>query len=266
MHLLLVGCGHLGQTMLRRWLECAPKLHVTVIKPTPLGNDFLSDAVTWHDKLPTPWPKADIILYAVRPQQLSQVLPDYRDIAQGRTNISVAAGWTLAKFASFLGDVPLIRTMPNLPAQISQAITPAIANDVCDVTARHAAEYLFSMIGTLVWLEEETQMDAATALSGSGPAYVFLLAAAMRDAGISLGLSATLATDLCRATVQGAGNYLAQPGMDISTLYRSMLLPGGTTEAAMTRLLEADGMIALLQEAMRRAAAKAHEIGLRSPQ
>lgn len=263
MHLLLVGCGHLGQTMLRRWLACDPKLRVTVIKPTPLGVEFQQANIAWHVALPHDLSKPDAVLYAVRPQQLAQVLPDYRGIAQGRANISVAAGWTLAKFAPFLGNAPLIRTMPNLPAQIGQAITPAIANAACGTAERQLAEHLLGMIGQLVWLEQEAQMDAATALSGSGPAYVFLLAAAMREAGIKLGLSEDLATTLSRATVQGAGNYLAQPDMDIATLYRTMLLPGGITEAAMTRLLADDGMSALLAEAMRRAAEKAGEIGRR---
>lgn len=263
MHLLLVGCGHLGQTMLRRWLALDQELRFTIIKPTPLGEEFGHANIAWHATLPTGLSKPHAILYAVRPQQLAQVLPTYRDIAQDTTNISVAAGWSLAKFALFLGDAPLIRTMPNLPSQIGQGITPAIASAACDAAARQTAERLFGLLGQLAWLETEAQMDAATALSGSGPAYVFLLAAAMREAGIKLGLGAALATDLSRATVQGAGNYLAQPGMDIATLYRGMLLPGGTTEAAMTRLLADDGMTAMLQEAMRRAVEKAREIGLR---
>ncbi len=263
MHLLLVGCGHLGQTMLRRWLTQDKNLRFTIIKPSPLGDEFRHATITWHPALPDDLAKPDAILFAVRPQQLAQVLPAYRAIAQGVTNISVAAGWTLAKFAVFLGDAPLIRTMPNLPSQIGQGITPAIANATCGATARQAAEHLFGMLGQLAWLETEAQMDAATALSGSGPAYVFLLASAMRQAGIDLGLGAELATALSRATVQGAGNYLAEPSMDIATLYRTMLLPGGITEAAMTRLLAADGMTVLLQEAMRRGAAKAQEIGLK---
>lgn len=264
MHLLFVGCGHLGQTMLRRWLALDQNLTFSIVKPTPLGDEFHHANVACYTALPGDLAKPDVVLYAVRPQQLTQLLPAYRDIAQGTTNISVAAGWSLAKFATFLGDAPLIRTMPNLPAQIGQGITPAIANTACDAKKRQTAERLFGMLGQLAWLETEAQMDAATALSGSGPAYVFLLAAAMRDAGIKLGLGAALATDLSRATVQGASNYLAQPNMDIATLYRSMLLPGGTTEAAMTRLLADDGMSAMLQEAMRRAADKSREIGLKT--
>ncbi len=261
MHLLLVGCGHLGQTMLRRWLKQDPALHFTVIKPSPLGGEFATPRIAQHSTLPTALPPLDAIIFAVRPQQLTTVLPDYHGLAAATLNISVAAGWTLAKFVPYLGSAKLVRTMPNLPAQIGQGITPAFANAACTEQDRGLATRLFNMIGETVWLEAETQMDAATALSGSGPAYVFLLAAAMREAGIKLGLSPELATALSRATVQGAGNYLAQPETDIATLYRSMLLPGGTTEAAMTRLLAEDGLPVLLQEAMTRAAERAAVIG-----
>jgi pyrroline-5-carboxylate reductase len=261
MNLLLIGCGHLGQTMLRRWLAQDNTLHVTVIKPTPLDAEFITPRITWHNSLPADMPVPDVIIYAVRPQQLAAVLPLYKNLAQECLNISVAAGWGLAKFAALLGNAPLIRTMPNLPAQIGQAITPAIANAPCTSAHRVMAEHLFGMIGQLVWLDNESQMDAATALSGSGPAYVFYLAAAMREAGIQLGLSATLATNLARATVQGAGNYLAQPTFELARLYQTMLLPGGTTEAAFTRLLADDGMMQLMQETMQRAATRAAEIG-----
>jgi len=260
MHLLLVGCGHLGQTMLRRWLECDENLRVTIIKPTPL-NGFDDPRLTTHSSLPPDTGQPDVIIYAVRPQQLAAVLPAYRALAADALNISVAAGWSLAKFAVYLGNAALVRTMPNLPAQIGQAITPAIANAACSSTAKQQAEHLFNMIGKLVWLEDEAQMDAATALSGSGPAYVFLLASAMRAAGIQLGLSDTLATELTRTTVQGAANYLAQSQHDLATLYQTMLLPGGTTEAALTRLLASDGLPALMQEAMQLAAKRAGEIG-----
>ncbi|MBP7252544.1 MAG: pyrroline-5-carboxylate reductase [Alphaproteobacteria bacterium] len=261
MRLLLVGCGHLGQTMLRRWLVQNPDLNCTIIKPSPLPAEFTGKNLAWHTTLPADAPQPDIILYAVRPQQLADVLPAYRNLAVQALNISVAAGWPLAKFTPHLGAVRLVRTMPNLPAQIGQGVTPAIANAQCTAADRSTTNQLFSMIGRVVWLEAEQQMDAATALSGSGPAYVFYLAAAMREAGIALGLSAELASDLARATVQGAGNYLAEPDMDIATLYRAMLLPGGTTEAAFTRLLATDGLQPIILEAMQRAAARAAAIG-----
>jgi pyrroline-5-carboxylate reductase len=261
MRLLLVGCGHLGQTMLRRWLAQSPDLACTVIKPTPLPAEFAGKNLAWQATLSADTPQPDVILYAVRPQQLAAALPPYRDMAAQALNISVAAGWPMAKFTPHLGTVRLVRTMPNLPAQIGQGVTPAVANPHCTTADRVATEQLFGMIGRLVWLAAEPQMDAATALSGSGPAYVFYLAAAMRDAGIALGLSAELATDLARSTVQGAGNYLAQPDMDIATLYRTMLLPGGTTEAAFTRLLATDGLQPLILEAIQRAATRAEVIG-----
>lgn len=261
MRLLLVGCGHLGQTMLQRWLAESPALDCTIIKPTPLPPAFAGKRLAWHAALPAELPQPDVILYAVRPQQLLAVLPAYRALAASALNISVAAGWTLAKFTPHLGDVRLVRTMPNLPVQIGQGVTPAVANAACTAADRAATEQLFNRLGNLVWLESEQQMDAATALSGSGPAYVFYLAAAMREAGIALGLSPELATALARATVQGAGNYLAQPGQDIASLYRTMLLPGGTTEAAFTRLAAADGLQSLMTEAMQRAADRAAAIG-----
>lgn len=263
-HILLAGCGHLGQALLRRWLGADEKFKFTVIKPTSLPEEFSGNSrVVQHTRLPPELPPPGAIIYAVRPQQLPAVLPDYAALAAGCVNISVAAGWTIAKLARYLGAVAIIRTMPNVPAQIGQGITPMMANAACDGRARGLAEALFGAAGETLWLDDEAMLDPATALSGSGPAYVYLLTAAMEESGVKLGLTPAAAALLAQATVRGAANYMAQSGQSAEMLMRAMLLPGGTTEAAMQRLLADDGMKRLLHEAMQRASARAQEIGAR---
>ncbi|MEJ0063797.1 MAG: pyrroline-5-carboxylate reductase [Alphaproteobacteria bacterium] len=259
--IILVGCGHLGQAMLRRWLDHNEDYHFTVVKPSPLPDDLASHArVTWVAEPPNA-AEAAAIIYAVRPQQLAAILPAYRDLARTCPNISVAAGWTLKKLAQYLGDAAIIRTMPNLPAQIGLGVTAAVANDRCDQATKDLAENLLHATGEVAWLDDERQMDAVTALSGSGPAYAFLLAAAMEEAGIKLGLPQPVAGRLARQTVYGAAAYMVQGDQAADELWRAMQLPGGTTEAAFTRLLAADGMTPMILEAMQRAAACAAEIG-----
>ncbi|MGB4101760.1 MAG: pyrroline-5-carboxylate reductase [Alphaproteobacteria bacterium] len=262
MDILLVGCGHLGQALLRRWLEKIPGLNFTVIKPTPLPDDLGTQRhVRWLSALPPDLPQPQAIVYAIRPQIMADTLPAYRALAQRATNISVAAGWTIQKLAAQLGDGAIIRTMPNVPAQIGQGMTPMCANAACDPAARRIAEDLFRAAGTTVWMETESHMDIATAVSGSGPAYLYLLTAAMEAAGISHGLPPATAALLARTTARGAANYMEHSGQTAEALYKAMLLPGGTTEAALQRLLNDSGMPTIVGDAIALATARARQIG-----
>lgn len=262
MHVLLVGCGHLGQALLRRWLNENTDLHFTIIKPSPLPDDCaVSQRIVWHTALPDNLASPDVIIYAIRPQLMAETLPQYRVLAQRATNISVAAGWSTQKIALYIGDAAIIRTMPNVPAQIGQGMTPMVANATCDDGDRAIAEALFRAVGAFVWLDDEAQIDIATAVSGSGPAYVYLLAAVMTAVGTELGLPPDTAATLARATVRGAANYMVQSGETAETLYKAMLLPGGTTEAAMRRLLASDGLGTVMREAIIQAARRARQIG-----
>ena len=262
MHILLVGCGHLGQALLRRWLEKNPDLRFTVIKPTPLPDDLaVARHVTWHPALPGDLPQPQAIIYAIRPQIMAETLPTYRTLAQRATSISVAAGWTIQKLAARLGDGAIVRTMPNVPAQIGQGMTPMFANAACGDAGRRIAEELFRAAGIFVWLDEEKHIDIATAVSGSGPAYLYLLTAAMETAGTALGLPPATAALLARTTVRGAANYMVHSGQDAEALYKAMLLPGGTTEAAMHRLLNGYGINSAVSDAIVLATARAGQIG-----
>lgn len=262
MHVLLVGCGHLGQALLRRWLAENAALNFTIIKPSPLPDDLaISQRIVWHMTLPDNLASPDIIVYAIRPQLMAETLPQYRTLAQQATNISVAAGWSTQKIALHIGNAAIIRTMPNVPAQIGQGMTPMVANAACNIKNRAIAETLFRAVGAFVWLDDEAQIDIATAVSGSGPAYVYLLTAAMAAVGTELGLSPATATTLARATVRGAANYMAQSDQNAETLYKAMLLPGGTTEAAMRRLLAPNGLGAVMRDAITKATERARQIG-----
>jgi pyrroline-5-carboxylate reductase len=264
-NLLLVGCGHLGQALLRRWLAAGAEFNFTVIKPTPLPPEFSSPHLRWLQQPSQLETQPDVILYAVRPQQLSALLPAYQPWAAKALNIAVAAGWPMQRYAALLGeDCALIRTMPNLPAQIGQGVTPSIANAACSATHHQIAETLFTQVGQIFWLKDEAQMEAATALSGCGPAYLFLLAASMRQVGIELGLPDQLALDLTRGTLQGAGNYLAASVLDPETLCRNVQSPNGATAAAMTRLISDQGMLPMMRDGMKRAADRAKALAKES--
>lgn len=262
MDVLLVGCGHLGQALLRRWLEKIPGLNFSVIKPTPLPDDLAAHKqVRWHAALPGNLQQPQAIIYAIRPQIMTETLPAYRRLAQQATNISVAAGWTIQKLAARLGDGAIIRTMPNVPAQIGQGMTPMFANAACDAASRRIAEDLFRAAGLIAWLEIESHMDIATAVSGSGPAYLYLLTAAMEATGASLGLPPATAALLARTTVRGAANYMEHTGQNAEALYKAMQLPGGTTEAALHRLLNDMGLPKAIGDAITLATARAGQIG-----
>ena len=261
MHILLVGCGHLGQALLRRWLEENTDLHFTVIKPSPLPDDLaVAKRVTWHPTLPDNVAAPRAIIYAIRPQAMAELLPAYRALALPATNISVAAGWSTQKLAAYLGPGAIVRTMPNVPVQIGQGMTPMFANAACNAEDRRIAEDLFRAAGIFVWLDEEKHIDIATAVSGSGPAYLYLLTAAMAEVGTALGLPAATATLLARTTMRGAANYMVHTGQDAEALYKAMLLPGGTTEAAMHRLLAVNGIRSSISDAIICATARAGQI------
>ncbi len=176
--------------------------------------------------------------------------------------LSIAAGKPIAAFEQLLGGAPMVvRAMPNTPAAISQGITALVANNRVGAEHRALCERLLSAVGEVVWLDDESLMDAVTAVSGSGPAYVFLLIETLAAAAQNEGLAPELAEKLAIATVAGAGAYAAQSPVDPTRLREQVTSPGGTTQAALERLMGDGGLEALMAEAVRAAAARSRELG-----
>jgi len=259
--LLLVGCGKMGGAMLRGIVAARLASDIVVIEPSPPSLS----GVTWHaspDQL-NPAFTPDVVIIAVKPQMIAEALPPYARFANA-VFLSIAAGITLDKLATLLGNpkAAIIRTMPNLPASIGQGMTVAIANAYVTAAQRGLCDRLLCAIGQTAWGEDENLLDAVTALSGNGPAYVFALCEAMEKAGVELGLSPTLSAQLARHTIIGSGALLAATSDSAGDLRRAVTSPKGTTEAALTQLLGQGGLNELMHKAMTAALQRAKELAL----
>ena len=264
--ILLVGCGKMGGALLAGWIERGLKpAQVAVVEPDAAGAGAaraLGVAVAaGPDGLP-PGFSPDIVVIAVKPQAMDAILPAYRPLAQkGAAVLSIAAGRTIASFERVLGiGTAVLRAMPNTPAAVGRGITVVTANARADAAVRALAERLLAAVGTVEWVDDESLMDAVTAVSGSGPAYVFLLAECLAEAGRQAGLSADLAARLARATVAGSGELLHRAAETPETLRKNVTSPGGTTAAALGVLMAGDGLQPLLTRAIAAAAKRAREL------
>ncbi len=258
--LVLVGCGRMGSALLSGWLARGLRAGaVHVVDPAP--SDWLrGTGVSLGDDLPE---APAIVLVAVKPQMMQDALPRVAEFGGGGTLVlSVAAGTAISAYeAAFGPGTPVIRAMPNTPAAIGRGITALVGNAVADAPAMALAEGLLSAVGQTVRLEDEAQMDAVTALSGSGPAYVFHLIETMAAAGVAEGLSEAMALHLARATVAGAGALAEASDETPAQLRINVTSPGGTTAAALEVLMDAGhGFPALLPQAVAAAAARSREL------
>ncbi|MCC2112529.1 MAG: pyrroline-5-carboxylate reductase, partial [Hyphomicrobiales bacterium] len=199
---------------------------------------------------------------AVKPQMMAAVLPGLRHLASAATVVvSIAAGTTVNTLRAGLGpDVAVVRAMPNTPAQVGRGITAAYAMPEVTLAQRSVVARLLEAVGGIVWLDDEAEIDAVTAVSGSGPAYVFLLAECLAEAGVKAGLPADIAARLARDTVSGAGELLYQSDLDPATLRKNVTSPGGTTAAALEVLMGPDGLAELMQKAVAAAAGRSREL------
>jgi len=202
----------------------------------------------------------DVVVLAVKPQVMADVAPAYARFNTG-VFLSIAAGKKLAFFENLLGDVAIVRAMPNTPAAVQAGITVCVANARVDAARRAACQVLLESVGEVAWIEDEALMDAVTAVSGSGPAYVFLLAEVMAKAGVAAGLPEDLATKLARTTVWGAGQLLNQSPESSEQLRINVTSPGGTTAAALAVLMqEGQGFAELMTEAVAAATRRGKEL------
>src|SRR3954452_1462005 len=263
--IVLVGCGQMGSAMLRGWVRGNAASRFVVIEPAGAPGELADSSVTeWHrapedaaaDLAP------DAVVFAVKPQILDSLLPAYRGWVRPETLfLSIAAGKTIAGIARHLGDeAAIIRCMPNTPAAIGRAITVACPNPHVGREQRLLCERLLAAIGDSAWVEDEALMDAVTAVSGSGPAYVFLLIEALAAAGVRAGLPEELSLLLARATVAGAGELALVSSETPARLRENVTSPGGTTRAALDVLMAEPGLPELLARAVAAATARSREL------
>ena len=259
--LVLLGCGKMGSAMLAGWLKGGlPAGSVFVVDPNP--SDWLKgQGVHLNAGLPD---DPAIVLVAVKPQMMAEALPRLKPLGNGRTLfLSVAAGTRIAYYEHTLGaKTPIVRAMPNTPAAIGRGITAICGNAQASEAHLALSEALLSAVGQVVRLDGEHQMDAVTAVSGSGPAYVFHLIETLAAAGEAEGLPVDLAMTLAKATVAGAGALAEEAGEDPGQLRVNVTSPGGTTAAALAVLMdEGQGFPSLLKKAVHAAAERGKELG-----
>lgn len=265
--ILLVGCGKMGGALLAGWLDhgVASAL-ITVVEPAAEaaaaarerhGVRAVLDAAELDHRF-----SPGVVVVAVKPQVMDAVVPAYRHlVAPGTVFLSIAAGKSIGSFTRHLGgEAAIVRAMPNIPAAVGRGITVLCANPRVTADQRDACGSLLAAVGEVVWIDDEALIDAVTAVSGSGPAYVFFLIECLAQAGADAGLPPELATQLARATVCGAGELAVQSSEPASALRHSVTSPGGTTEAALDVLMADEGLPPLMRRAVAAAAKRSREL------
>lgn len=263
MKLLLVGCGKMGHALLSRWQERRLCSDIYVIEPHPVETGS-AIRVSAPENLPESF-LPDAVVFAVKPQALPDITAAYKRFAAHALFISIAAGKPVHFFESHLGaHASLVRAMPNTPAAIGEGMTVACANASVTDAQKNQAQELLSAVGDFVWVADEKLLDPVTALSGSGPAYVFLLIEVMTSAGIKLGLEPEMAARLARQTVIGSAALAKDSaGTSAAQLRENVTSPGGTTAAALAVLMRDEyGMQKLFDEALAAAAKRAEELSI----
>lgn len=262
---LLIGAGRMGGALLKGWVggDAGPVVAVDP-KPSAALRKLARKGVTVVpalDKRPAGKYRACVV--ALKPQVLKPEVASLIPVAQaGIPIVSIAAGVNTKFLQKALGkDARLVRAMPNTPGSIGAGITGLFAAKTATDKDRALAEKLLAALGQTVWVEKESQIDAVTAISGSGPAYVFALVEALAAAGIRLGLTADVAEKLARATVIGSGALLAADPKPAAELRRDVTSPHGTTEAALNVLLARSGLNSLMYQAAKAAKKRSVELG-----
>lgn len=264
--LVVIGCGNMGYAMLRGFLREAPDLVAHVVEPIDVLRERAAllgaKAVTGIAELPVGL-KPTLIVIAVKPNLVEAVLQDCAVLAEnGTIFLSVAAGVTTDTMARHLpGEVAIVRCMPNTPAAIGEGMLAVYAREGLAEASRQLVTTLLQASGAVAWLDRESDMDAVTAISGSGPAYVFHFIEALTSAGIALGLSPENASLLAKQTVKGAGRLAAEAIDDPGKLREQVTSPGGTTAAALRVFMTDDRTIRLVAEATRAACDRSIELG-----
>jgi pyrroline-5-carboxylate reductase len=260
--LLLVGCGRMGSAMLSGWREqgLAPSI---AVDPAPSATAFNGpdiSVVRDADAIPDGFNPAAVVL-AVKPQNAAATLPAYARFAANTVFLSIMAGRTLTGIGARLGaSASIVRAMPNTPAAVRQGVTVACPNAGVSTQQQALCDRLLQAIGKVAWIEDEALLDPVTAVSGSGPAYVFLLAELMQQAAIEQGIPPDLARLLARQTVAGSGALLAASSEDAAALRVAVTSPGGTTAEALSVLMDPDAWPIAVSQAIAAATRRSREL------
>src|SRR5271169_165982 len=260
--IVLAGAGKMGGALLSGWLAQGldPK-SVLVIEPHASDDirALAAKGVRLNPSVKDAGPAAAFVI-ALKPQAFREAAPGLKPyVAASTLVVSIMAGTTIASIAEICGG-SIVRAMPNTPAAIGRGITVAVAAKKVAPAQRATADALLRAIGSVEWVEDEALMDAVTAVSGSGPAYVFLLAEELARAGVAAGLPAELAAKLARETVAGSGELLHRSDLSSATLRQNVTSPGGTTAAALEVLMGAAGLQQLMTRAVAAATARSKEL------
>jgi pyrroline-5-carboxylate reductase len=262
-NLVLIGAGKMGGALLEGWIGLGvDPTCIAVIEPQPTAS---IEALSARGVRINPDPASicpDAIVIAVKPQIAPDIMPSVASLTSPSTVVvSIMAGRTIAFLAGALPrNVAIVRAMPNTPAAIGRGVTVAVPNFAVSAAQRQLADALLRATGAVEWIDDETLMDAVTAVSGSGPAYVFLLTESLARAGEKAGLPAGLAARLARATVAGSGELLHRSSVDAAALRQNVTSPGGTTAAALDVLTAPDGLDGLMERAIAAATRRGREL------
>ena len=260
--IVLAGAGKMGGAMLSGWLaQGLDASRAAVIEPHP-SEDIRAHLAKGVQLNPSPQDCGSVAAFvvALKPQAFREAAPALKPYVGAATLVvSIMAGTTRASLAEVLGG-HVVRAMPNTPASIGRGITVAVAGKDVSATQREAADGLLRATGLVEWVTDEGLIDAVTAVSGSGPAYVFLLAEELARAGVAAGLPEALATKLARETVSGAGELLHRSDLNAATLRQNVTSPAGTTAAALEVLMGKDGLQSLLTRAVAAATKRSKEL------
>jgi pyrroline-5-carboxylate reductase len=264
--ILLVGCGKMGGALLSGWRANGAADSFVIVEPNKqsipnIGGNSNITFVQDFAGIPSTF-LPDAIVMAVKPQAMNDVVPAYTGLATSALTLSIAAGTPISFFEALFGtSASIVRAMPNTPAAIGRGMSVLCANKSTTDNQKKLAEILMQAAGAVEWIADENLMDAVTALSGSGPAYVFHLIEAMASAGEALGLKPELAAKAALQTVAGAGELARLSSEAPSVLRQNVTSPGGTTAAALDVLMAEDGLRALMERAMTAARDRGRELG-----
>lgn len=264
MSIVLIGCGRMGSALLKGWLASGAKA-VTVVEPRPAADLKRLAKAKKISLFAAPSQvrgRPSVCVVAIKPQVLKDEAPALRDFAKSALMISIAAGTSIAALRQAWGKkARIVRAMPNTPGAIGAGITGLYAAKGVSAGDRKRAVSLLSALGETVWVAKEALIDSVTAVSGSGPAYLFLFAEALTEAGVAEGLPRAQAEIFARATVAGAGALLAADKTPAAKLREAVTSPGGTTAAALAVFMKDDALLDLVKRAAHAARKRAEELG-----
>lgn len=264
--ILLIGCGNMGGAMLKAWLQKWDAANFCVVAPSkstrsPLTSQGVLTAANAND-IPADF-IPDIVMIAIKPQMISDVLPEYKKFADaGATFLSVVAGKTIDVMEDILGTgAAIIRTMPNTPSAIGRGVTGVVANAHTPAQMKDLCDTLLKENGTVIWLDNEDQIDPLSAISGSGPAFLFHFVESLEAAALNLGLPSDIAPILAKETVTGSAELLHQSTETPTELRINVTSPKGSTEAGLKHLMdEKTGLIDLMQKTTEASTNRAKEL------